>query len=181
MVKRYKRKPGDVKRFKSIQADEYKADIAKLRTLRNEADYTQRKLAEILGESQTYITNVERGHRRIDIYEAKRWEQVCLVRIAELKAAEAAKAAQTSRPAPPTPPTVSDGASTSQPAGMGLPLAADARTGESPAAAPDGSARELPEAPQAGTPPQCDGNAPGHEDGTPPDDGAASPEDPQRK
>lgn len=179
MVERYKRQPGDIKRLKSIKADEYKADVAKLHTLRLAATLTQRALGVLLHESQTYIANVERRVRRIDAYEARCWEQACrehtakeAVRRALEMFASLDAAARAARS------TVANGASTSQPKGLGLPLAADALHGGPPAAAVDDSATVPCEARRTGTPARRSRTAPGPTGGK--GLGAGSREKPKR-
>lgn len=48
---------------------EYRALLALLRDLREGAGITQSEMAETLGNTQTFISKVERGERRIDVVE----------------------------------------------------------------------------------------------------------------
>jgi transcriptional regulator with XRE-family HTH domain len=153
MARRYRREPGDIKRLKSIKAEEYKEGVAKLLARRKAAELTQRELAKLLGESQTWVSNVENRQRRIDIYEAGRWQQACREHIAQravaraietfaaLAAAVPSKAAGAVRSAPSVAPIVAGGASTSQPEGTALPVAAEPvkalASGETRSALPD--------------------------------------------
>lgn len=66
-----------IKRRKSVQSDEYFAIGARLRALRKRAGLTQRALALRLRESQTWVSNVENGHRRADGYEITCWMRAC--------------------------------------------------------------------------------------------------------
>lgn len=56
---------------KSAFSTEYRILLAHLRQARTEAGLTQEELAERLGESQSFISKVERGERRLDVVELR--------------------------------------------------------------------------------------------------------------
>jgi transcriptional regulator with XRE-family HTH domain len=53
----------------STHHDDYQLLIAVLRTARRELRVTQVELGERLGNTQTFISKVERGERRLDVVE----------------------------------------------------------------------------------------------------------------
>lgn len=56
---------------KTIYTDEYAAVLRLLREAREEAGLTQVDLAEKLGQSQSFVSKLERGDRRIDIVQLR--------------------------------------------------------------------------------------------------------------
>lgn len=54
---------------KSIFTDEHRRFIAALRKVRVDAGVTQVELSKRLGKNQSYISNIERGQRRLDVIE----------------------------------------------------------------------------------------------------------------
>lgn len=56
---------------KSVYTDEYQAVIDLLREMRIEAGVTQVQLAEILGQSQSFVSKYERGDRRLDVIQLR--------------------------------------------------------------------------------------------------------------
>lgn len=58
---------------KPLHAPEYLHFLDELRAARERADISQIELAERIGEHQTFISKCERGIRRLDIVELKRW------------------------------------------------------------------------------------------------------------
>lgn len=58
---------------KTIVSTEYKIFIKLLRNIRIEHDCTQENLANAVGESQSFISKCERGERRIDVVELRRF------------------------------------------------------------------------------------------------------------
>lgn len=56
---------------KSIYSQEYELFLTLLRKAREEKGLTQTDLAARLGESQSFVSKVERGERRIDIVELR--------------------------------------------------------------------------------------------------------------
>lgn len=51
-----------------------------LRTLREEAGFTQRELGTALGKPQSWIHNCEVGNRRVDVTEFAAWAEACGVK-----------------------------------------------------------------------------------------------------
>lgn len=51
----------------------YRAFLDLLVQLRDEAGYTQTMLAEKVGNTQTFVSKVERGERRLDVVEFTEW------------------------------------------------------------------------------------------------------------
>ncbi len=56
---------------KSIYSREYAAVLRLLKEAREEAGITQVDLAKKLGQSQSYVSKVERGDRRLDIVQLR--------------------------------------------------------------------------------------------------------------
>ncbi|MFN0277677.1 MAG: helix-turn-helix domain-containing protein [Pyrinomonadaceae bacterium] len=56
---------------KSIYSEAYSCFITELRNARVQASLTQEQVARRLGQTQSFISKVERGERRIDIVELK--------------------------------------------------------------------------------------------------------------
>jgi transcriptional regulator with XRE-family HTH domain len=54
-------------------AAEYRVLAEMLRTLRQDAGFTQIELAERLGKPQSYVSKIERGERLIDPVELRWW------------------------------------------------------------------------------------------------------------
>lgn len=54
---------------KSIFTREHRCFIEALRDARKSAGLTQIQLSERLGKNQSYISNIERGQRRLDVIE----------------------------------------------------------------------------------------------------------------
>ena len=54
---------------KSIYSREYSLFLEQLRKAREEKGLTQTELAERLGQTQSFVSKVERGERRIDVIE----------------------------------------------------------------------------------------------------------------
>ena len=71
---------------KTLYSEEYGVVLRVLQQAREEAALTQEQLALRLGESQSFVSKVERGERRLDIIELR---QVSLaLRLPFLKLAE---------------------------------------------------------------------------------------------
>lgn len=56
---------------KTIFTDEYAAVLRLLRQAREQASLTQAALAAEVGETQTFVSKVERGERRLDVIELR--------------------------------------------------------------------------------------------------------------
>jgi transcriptional regulator with XRE-family HTH domain len=56
---------------KSIHKAEYQPLLDLLREMRKKADLTQDELSEVLGHSQSFVSDVERGTRRLDLLQLR--------------------------------------------------------------------------------------------------------------
>jgi transcriptional regulator with XRE-family HTH domain len=56
---------------KSLFTKQYRVFLDRLRKARVEANLTQARLAERLGETQSFVSKVERGERRLDVVELR--------------------------------------------------------------------------------------------------------------
>ena len=56
---------------KSIYTPEYKLLVQLLREIREKAGLTQVQLAERIGESQVYVSRLERGETRVDVVQLR--------------------------------------------------------------------------------------------------------------
>lgn len=52
---------------KSIYTDQHKSLVHKLKKARKESGVTQKQVAKLLGKTQSHISKIECGQRRIDI------------------------------------------------------------------------------------------------------------------
>lgn len=59
---------------------DYRALPPLLRSMREEADLTQRELGKRIGKPQSWVYNCETGNRRVDLAEFVRWCQACGVK-----------------------------------------------------------------------------------------------------
>lgn len=62
---------------KSIHKPEYQTLLEMLVEIRNKAGLKQAELAELLGRSQSYVSDVERGGRRLDLLQLREYCQAC--------------------------------------------------------------------------------------------------------
>lgn len=60
----------------SLDSDNYKNIRRKLIILREKNSFTQRELAKKLSTTQSYVSKVELGQRRLDVLELKKYLQV---------------------------------------------------------------------------------------------------------
>jgi transcriptional regulator with XRE-family HTH domain len=58
---------------KPLHSPAYKLFIEELRAARARAGLSQQELASRIGEDQTFVSKCERGVRRLDVVELKRW------------------------------------------------------------------------------------------------------------
>lgn len=56
---------------KSIYSKEYQRLLEMLRSLREQAGLTQEELGKKIGQTQSFVSKVERGERRLDFVELK--------------------------------------------------------------------------------------------------------------
>jgi len=61
---------------KSIYTKDHKYVIEQLKTARQEAGLDQMEVAELLGKSQSYVSKIESGQRRIDVVQLKELAKV---------------------------------------------------------------------------------------------------------
>ncbi len=61
---------------KAIYSKEHRNLVERLRTARKERGLDQEDVAKLLGVSQSYISKMESGQRRIDIVQLKRFAKV---------------------------------------------------------------------------------------------------------
>jgi len=62
---------------KSIHKDEYSVLLRRLRELRTEAGMTQVDLSTALQRPQSYVSDVERGSRRMDLLQLREFCNAC--------------------------------------------------------------------------------------------------------
>lgn len=68
---------------KAVFSRDYKIFLEELRDARNEAGLTQVQLARRLRTSQSVVSKIERGERRLDIVELKNWCKALRVPLGE--------------------------------------------------------------------------------------------------
>jgi len=61
---------------KTIYSKEHRKLVEKLKKARKEAGLDQEDVAKLLGVSQSYVSKMESGQRRIDIVQLKRFAKV---------------------------------------------------------------------------------------------------------
>jgi len=61
---------------KTIYSKEHRSLVERLRKARKEAGLDQEAVAKLLGVSQSYISKMESGQRRIDIVQLRRFGKV---------------------------------------------------------------------------------------------------------
>mgnify|MGYP000969860373 CR=1 FL=1 len=61
---------------KAIYTKDHKNMVSQLKKARLEAGFDQKEVAKILGKTQSYISKVESGQRRIDIIQLKAFAKV---------------------------------------------------------------------------------------------------------
>lgn len=62
---------------KSIHKPEYHTLLEMLVDIRGKAGLKQTELAKLLGRSQSYVSDVERGGRRLDLLQLREYCQAC--------------------------------------------------------------------------------------------------------
>jgi len=60
----------------TIQTKEHKHMIEQLKAARDESGYDQETVAEKLGKTQSYISKIESGQRRVDVVQLKQFAEV---------------------------------------------------------------------------------------------------------
>lgn len=61
---------------KAIYSNEHRSLVERLKKARKEAGLDQEAVAKLLGVTQSYISKMESGQRRIDIVQLKRFAKV---------------------------------------------------------------------------------------------------------
>jgi ribosome-binding protein aMBF1 (putative translation factor) len=68
---------------KPLHSAEYSLFIAELRAARERAGMSQVEVAKEIGEDQTFVSKCERGVRRLDVVELKRWTEALGIGLVE--------------------------------------------------------------------------------------------------
>ena len=74
---------GNTRMDKSIYTREYETLVRLLREAREEANLTQVDLAELLEQSQSFVSKYERGERRLDLIQLRTICQVLGIGLAD--------------------------------------------------------------------------------------------------
>ena len=61
---------------KAIYSNEHKSIVEQLKKARKESGFDQNKAAKLLGRSQSYISKIESGQRRIDVVQLKEFGKI---------------------------------------------------------------------------------------------------------
>jgi len=61
---------------KTIYTKDHKFIIEQLKKARIEAGFDQEKVAELLGKTQSYVSKIEAGQRRIDVVQLKEFSKI---------------------------------------------------------------------------------------------------------
>jgi len=61
---------------KTIYSKDHKYLVEQLKKARREAGLDQKQVAKLLGKSQSYVSKVESGQRRVDIVQLKRLAEI---------------------------------------------------------------------------------------------------------
>jgi transcriptional regulator with XRE-family HTH domain len=61
---------------KTIYSDEHKHLIGRLKRARKEANLGQQEAAKLLGKTQSYISKIESGQRRVDLVQLKEFSKI---------------------------------------------------------------------------------------------------------
>jgi len=61
---------------KTIYTKDHKFIIEQLKKARVDAGFDQEKVAELLGKTQSYVSKIEAGQRRIDIVQLKEFAKI---------------------------------------------------------------------------------------------------------
>lgn len=61
---------------KIIYSKEHKHIIEQLKKARKKAGFDQKKVAKLLGKTQSYVSKVESGQRRLDIVQLKEFAKI---------------------------------------------------------------------------------------------------------
>jgi transcriptional regulator with XRE-family HTH domain len=61
---------------RAIYSDEHKYLVERLKKAREEAGLSQTTVAKLLGRTQSYVSKVESGQRRIDVVQLKQFARI---------------------------------------------------------------------------------------------------------
>ncbi len=61
---------------KTIYSDEHKHLVSKLRKAREDSNLDQADVAKLLGKTQSYLSKIESGQRRIDLVQIKDFAKI---------------------------------------------------------------------------------------------------------
>lgn len=62
--------------IKTIYSEEHKYIIEQLRKAREDAHLSQEEVAKILGKTQSYVSKIESGQRKIDVIQLKEFSKI---------------------------------------------------------------------------------------------------------
>jgi ribosome-binding protein aMBF1 (putative translation factor) len=68
---------------KTIYAKEYQLLLRLMRDARDKSGVTQVELAESLGQSQSFVSKIERGERRLDVLQLRTILAICGVKLTD--------------------------------------------------------------------------------------------------
>lgn len=61
---------------KTIYSKDHKYTVERLKKARLDADFDQAKVGKLLGRSQSYVSKIESGQRRIDVVQLKKFAKL---------------------------------------------------------------------------------------------------------
>ena len=61
---------------KTIYSKEHKHIVSQLKKARERAGFDQKKVAKVLGKTQSYVSKVESGQRRLDVVQLKEFAKI---------------------------------------------------------------------------------------------------------
>ena len=61
---------------KGIYSEDHKHIVEQLKRARQEAGLDQKKVAKLLGKTQSYVSKIESGQRRVDIVQLKEFARI---------------------------------------------------------------------------------------------------------
>ena len=61
---------------KSLYSNEHKRLVEKLKKARQEAGLDQKAVAKLLGKTQSYVSKIESGQRRVDVLQLKEFTKI---------------------------------------------------------------------------------------------------------
>lgn len=61
---------------KAIYTQDHKNLIEKLKQARMDAELDQKEVAKLLGKTQSYVSKIESGQRRVDVVQLKRFAKI---------------------------------------------------------------------------------------------------------